>query len=371
MTTKLMKAARLHEVGGRFQIDQIPIPDVRPNDVLIKVAATGMVHNLRNVITTYPSQRPYLPLPRLPAIFGLDATGVVSAVGSLVKSGISVGDRVYVNPGLSCGSCEACRRGDPTNCPNYTFMGYFGFGPKSQDQFEAYPYGGFGEYLTCPVTNLVKLPDTLSFEHASRFGYLGTSYAALKKARFAPGQTLLVNGGTGTLGVGTVLLALAMGAARIFATGRDVQRLKKLQALDLHRIQLLPLGEGAVAPRVLAQTADLGVDVMIDALAPGAPISSVEDAFQALRFGGIAVNVGGVADKFSIQFNRLMHSQRVLMGSRWFSTSEAQDMANMTGAGTLKLDAFENLVYPLERINDALHDVDSRDGGFTNVVISP
>ena len=112
MTSKMMRAARLHKIGDPFQIDTIPIPEVRPTDVLVEVKAAGVVPNLRNVVTNYPQWFPFLPLPQLPAIYGLDSAGIVSKVGSQVRSDIKPGDRVYVNPGLSCGTCQACRRGD-------------------------------------------------------------------------------------------------------------------------------------------------------------------------------------------------------------------------------------------------------------------
>ncbi|GAA0771495.1 alcohol dehydrogenase catalytic domain-containing protein [Ideonella azotifigens] len=371
MNEKLMRAARLHELDGRFQIDRIPVPEPRPTDVLVKVAAAGLVHNLRNVLTIYPKVAPFLPLPKLPAIFGLDTTGVVASVGSLVKTDVKVGDRVYVNPGLSCGSCEACRRADPTNCRNFTFMGYFGFGPESQNQYDAYPYGGFSEYATCPVGNVVKLPDNLSFEQASRFGYLGTAYAGLRKANFKPGQRLLVNGGTGTLGVGAVLLGLAMGASKVFATGRDPHRLEKLRQLDPHRIVPVSSRDGTVAAQAMEATGGNGVDAMLEALAPGAPASSVMDAFHSLRHGGVAVNVGGVSEALAVDAGYLMITQRSLVGSLWFTTSEGQDMAQMVEAGTLDLSVFEHKVYSLEEVNTALVEVDGRDGGFTNFVVRP
>jgi len=364
-----MRAARLHQVGGRFQVDEIPVPAVRPTDVLVKVATAGVVQNLRNVISTYPKTRPFLPLPKLPAIFGLDSAGVVAAVGDGVRTGIKVGDRVYVNPGLSCGACLACRRGEHPNCPSYTFMGYFGFGRDSQNQYDAYPYGGFGEYLTAPVANLVKLPDNVTFEQACRFGYLGTSYAGLRKLDFRPGQTLLVDGGTGTLGVGTVLLVLAMGAAHIFATGRDRARLDKLKALAPDRIDIIPAGGGDVAQQVMAKTDGLGVDAMVQALAPNSPAANVIDAFNALRRGGKAVNVGGVSETLPLDPVKVMVLQKSFIGSLWFSTAEGEDMAAMAAAGTLKLDAFEHEVFPLARINDALDAIETRTGGFTNIVI--
>jgi alcohol dehydrogenase len=125
--------------------------------------------------------RAYLTVPELPAIYGLDAAGVVEEVGPLV-TGIAPGDRVYINPGRSCGSCPACRSGDAINCPAYTFQGYFGFGPASRGIYRLYPYGGFSEYATAPADGLVKLPDAVSFEAAARFGYLGTAYSGLRKA---------------------------------------------------------------------------------------------------------------------------------------------------------------------------------------------
>lgn len=143
--TKMMQAARLHKVGEPFKIDTIPVPKVRPTDVLVEVKVAGVVPNLRNVVTHYPAWLPFLPLPPLPAIYGLDAAGVVAEVGSQVHADIKRGDRVYVNPGLSCGSCLACRRGETTNCTSYMFHGYFGFGPGSHQMFSDYPYGGFGQ----------------------------------------------------------------------------------------------------------------------------------------------------------------------------------------------------------------------------------
>jgi alcohol dehydrogenase len=196
-----MRAARLHEIGGQFRVDEVPVPKVRDTDVLVQVRATGVVPNLRNVITHYPTWCPWLPLPSLPAIFGLDSAGVIVSVGRRVRAGVEPGDRVYVNPGLSCGTCATCRAGAPINCKAYTFMGYFGFGRGSKELFEDYPYGGFGEFTAVPAANLVKLPDSVTFEQAARFGYLGTGYSGLRKAKLEAGQTVLVVGPLGRWGL--------------------------------------------------------------------------------------------------------------------------------------------------------------------------
>jgi hypothetical protein len=86
-------------------------------------------------------------------------------------------------------------------------MGYFAFGPGGQKLFDAYPYGGLSEYHTAPERNLVVLPDSVTFEQGARFGYLGTAFSALRKAGAGPGRTVLVDGISGTLGLGACLIA--------------------------------------------------------------------------------------------------------------------------------------------------------------------
>lgn len=367
--TRQMRAARLHKVGGPFQIDTIDVPEVRPTDVLVEVKAAGVVPNLRNVVTHWPDWFPFLPLPKLPAIYGLDSAGVVSQVGSQVRSGISVGDRVYVNPGLSCGTCTACRRGDQIHCSDYTFMGYFGFGPGAQHLYEDYPYGGFGQYVLAPVANLVKLPASVTFEQAARFGYLGTAYSALRKAQFSPGQTVLIDGATGTLGLGAVILSLAMGASKVFATGRNTTLLDKLCKLDAKRIVPIALGGRPTSDSVMEATSGFGVDTLIETLGPNAPVETVVDSFNALKRGGKAVNVSGVADKIPLDPFPLMCLQKSLIGSNWFTPAEGEDMAAMAHAGTLDLGVFEHEVFRLDQVNEAITAVEQRTGGFTNVVI--
>lgn len=366
----LMQAARLHEVGNPFQVDQIQIPEPGPRDVVVEVKAGNVVPNLRNVITKYPEWFPYLPLPQLPAVYGLDAAGVVSQVGSQVRN-VKVGDRVYVNPGRDSGDSHASRRGEPVNDPAYTFQGYFGFGPGSREVFNDYPQGGFCQYMKAPANALVILPEEITFEQACRFGYLGTSYSGLKKAGVCAGTSVLVHGGTGTLGVGAVLNALGMGATKVFAVARDHELLERVRQIDPKRVHVLSYGDQPIEDWVREHTHGLGADVFIDAIGPGAPSETTLAGIEALRRGGRMVNVGGMAEPLPVDMIRVMTSQISIIGSLWFTVGEGQDMAEMAAAGTLNLSVFEHEIYPLSQINEALNAVDNRKGGFTNVVITP
>lgn len=363
----MMRAARVHVPGGSFQIDEIEMPVPHDDDVVVAVKAAGVVPNLRNVMSNY-GERAYLTVPELPAIYGLDAAGVVEAVGSRV-TGIAPGDRVYINPGRSCGSCSACRANDQINCSAFTFQGYFGFGPASREIYRRYPYGGFSQYATAPADGLVKLPDAVSFEQAARFGYLGTAYSGLRKAGVGPGRTVLINGASGTLGLGAVLLARAMGATRILGVARRPDLLERVRAVDPARIAVLPSGTEPVGDWARRETGGLGVDAVLDTLGPGAPAQAMLDAVGALRRGGCLVDVGGMSTPIEVNMHQLMCAQISLLGSLWFSVAEGEDMAAMAAAGTLDLSVFDHHRFALDEVNDALATAEQRAGGFVNVVV--
>ena len=380
-----MIAARLHAYGAPMTLDRIAVPEPRPTDVLVEVKACGVVPNLARVVSNFfgsltPDNK---MMPPLPAIFGLDPAGVVAKVGEQVWS-VRPGDRVYVNPARSCGSCKMCRSGQPLDCPSFTLQGYFG---RSQDIMRAYPYGGLAQFITAPATALVKLPDSLSFEAAARLGYFGTAYAAMRKIGVGPGQSLLINGISGQLGLNAAQLALAMGATTILGTGRNAALLDRVKALAPERIDVLAVPNAPQPPPasgggqgggpdplvVWAKTATdgYGVDGMIDCLPPGAPASAMMRALFCLRRGGRAVNVGAVLEPLPVNAFWMMTNRIGLQGSVWFTTAEGEDMAAMAGAGTLDMSVLEHRVSPLSEVNEVLAGMDERNGGFTNFVIDP
>ncbi|HEX4040747.1 MAG TPA: alcohol dehydrogenase catalytic domain-containing protein [Xanthobacteraceae bacterium] len=369
-----MIAARLHAYGSPMTLDRIDVPEPRPTDVLIEVKACGVVPNLARVVSNFFGKltSDNKMMPALPTIFGLDPAGVVAKVGEQVWS-VRPGERVYVNPARSCGSCRMCRSGRTQDCPSWTLQGYFG---HSQEIMRAYPYGGLAQFITAPATALVKLPDTMSFPAAARLGYLGTAYAAMKKIGVGPGQALLINGISGQLGLNAAQLALAMGATKILGTGRNAALLDRVKALAPQRIDVHSVADAASQPDPLvawakAASGGHGVDGMIDCLPPGAPASAMMRAFYCLRRGGHAVNVGAVMETLPLNAFWLMTNRIGLQGSVWFTTGEGEEMAAMVGAGTLDLSALEHRVSPLSQVNEVLAAMDNRDGGFTNFVIDP
>ncbi len=361
-----MRAARLHQPGQPLRIDTVDVPEPRPRDVLVQVKACGVIPNMNAIFAgTLWNQ-----LPPLPASVGLDAAGIVARIGSEV-TGVTVGERVYVNPWLTCNMCAYCRAGQPLLCSAAGFQGYFGFFPHSIRQLLDYPHGGFSEYITAAPQRLVRLPQRVTFEQAARFGYLGTSFAALRHGQVGPGSWIAINGVTGTLGVGATLLALGMGASRILGLGRNREVLAQVKALSPSRIDVLALGDTSIPEWIRHRTDDLGVDVLIDCSGRSASASHTEAALSGLKRGGMAVNIGALTETLPIHPIRFMTASLQLRGSNWFTTADSQFMAEMAGAGALDLTKLETRAYPLDGVNDALAEVAKRPGGFVNIVVNP
>lgn len=370
---KTMKVARMHDVGSPMKIEEVPVPELRSNDVLVRVKSCGIVPNLGNVLKNWTTWFPERPLPPLPAVFGLDPVGEIAAVGSQVHAW-KPGDRVYVNPGRHCGGCRACRDGRHTHCAYYTFNGYFGFSEKSLKIFNDYPYGGLGEYMTAPQYSLVELPDNVSDDQAARLGYMGTAYAGLRKAEVRPGKTMMISGISGTLGIGAVLLALALGATRILGVARNLELLNRVKALAPGRIEVKSLNDNngeSVEGWVQRLTHGEGLDLYVDCIGPGGGHELLLSALRTLKRGGKAVDIGAIAGDVPIDLHTVMDLQQTIIGSCWFTAAEGQDMADMAGAGTLDLSVFENVGFPLEKINEAISGIENRNGGFSNYVIHP
>lgn len=368
---QMMKVARLHEAAGTMRLEEMAKPTPREYDVLVRVRACGVQPNLRNIITHGPDVYPNRPLPPFPAIFGLDVTGEIVEMGSKVRD-VKIGDRVYVNPGRSCGTCRHCRQGDSISCSRYTYAGYFGFSKKSLEIFEQYPYGGFGEFMTAPATALVKLPDNLSFETGARFGYIGTAYSALKRSHARAPSTLLINGASGTLGVSCVVSALALGVNKILGTGRNMALLERVKALAPERIEIFSLDKGSITEWAKQQTDGEGVDIAIDCLGQGAAHETFVDGLYSLRRGGTFVNIGATRGKVPIEVHHLMSSNIVYISSLWFTTREAHEFVSLAQSGLLDVSVFETRSYPLESIEDAIEGSHDRsNGGFSWVVVHP
>ena len=188
-----MKAAVVHKFGGPLAIEEVPIPTPGPDQVLIRVVASGVCHT-----DIHAADGDWPVKPTLPFVPGHEGAGEVAALGASVR-GLKEGDRVGV-PWLhrACGTCDYCLTGWETLCPNQENSGYS-------------VNGAYAEYVLAPAAYVARLPDRLDFIEAAPILCAGvTTYKGLKELDARAGEWVVISG-IGGLGHVAIQYAKAMG----------------------------------------------------------------------------------------------------------------------------------------------------------------
>ncbi|MEK7701870.1 MAG: NADPH:quinone reductase [candidate division NC10 bacterium] len=251
-----MRAIRVYKFGGPevLQLDEVPDPKAGPGQVLVRVRAAGV-----NPVDTYIRSGSYALMPALPYIPGTDAAGVVEAVGEGVKRA-KQGDRVYV----------VRTAGPPLT-------------------------GGYAELAACPEALVQPLPASVSFSQGAAVAVpYGTAYRGLHhKAHARPGETVLVHGASGGVGIAAVQLAVAHGMTVIGTAGSERGR-KLVREHGAHHVL------DHSAPDYLAKLTELaggrGPDVILEMLAN---VNLQKDLDVVARFGRIVV----IGNRGAIEIN--------------------------------------------------------------------
>jgi NADPH:quinone reductase-like Zn-dependent oxidoreductase len=321
-----MKAIRFHGHGGSdvLRYEDAPDPEVRPGDVLVRVRACALNHldlwNRRGVVK--------LPLPH---ISGADVAGEVVTAED---PALAPGTRVMLQPGLSCGRCEACLDGRDNECPRYDVLG-------SQSD------GGYAELVRVPAQNVVPIPDAIGFVEASAFPltFLTAWHMLITRARVRAGEDVLVLGAGSGVGQAAIQIANLHGA-RVFATaGTDdkLARARDIGAYDVinHHTQDLP-GE------IRRQTNGRGVDVVIEHVGE----ATWERSLKCLARAGRLVTCGATTGyRAAVDLRFLFARQYALMGSYMGTKSEMLRAAHFFFTGQLR--PVVDRTFPLSEARDA------------------
>jgi len=294
-----MKAVVFKEHGGpeKLSYEDTPTPVIGPDEVLVRVKACALNH-----LDIWIRQgSPAYPMP-LPHISGSDIAGVVEEVGSRAI-GVTVGQRVFVSPGLSCWNCESCLAGRDNFCRTYSLVG-------------AMIHGGYAEYVKVPFRNVLPIPENLSFEQAAAFPLVSVtaSHMLFALAGLQHGETVLVMGAGSGVGSMAVQLAKLAGARVISTVGADD---KIPKAVMLGADAVINHAKEHVAERVKLLTEGKGVDVVIEHIGP----SVWETSVQSLSKGGRLITCGattGADVKLDLRyvFSRQLTIKGSYMGTR-------------------------------------------------------
>jgi len=264
-----MKAAVLTK-PGHIEIQELDIPTPGPDEALVRVRAVGLcgsdVHYYE-----HGKIGPYVVTK--PIILGHEAAGEVVAVGSEVRH-LKAGQRVTIEPGVTCGRCEYCKSGRYNLCPDVRFLA-------------TPPYdGAFCEYIVIRADFLYPIPDSMSYEKAALIEPLSVGLHAVSRGGLKTGETVVIMG-MGPIGMMTLLAAKAAGAGRVI--GVDLERFRLERALQMGADGVVNLREEDGMEAILRLTGGRKADLAIETAGNG---KAAQASLQAVRRGGRVVLVG-------------------------------------------------------------------------------
>jgi NADPH:quinone reductase-like Zn-dependent oxidoreductase len=310
-----VKALTLTGTGGldRLRVQDVPPPTLRADDdVLVRVRCAALNRLDLFMVGGLPGARSVYP-----HVVGSDGAGEVDAVGPAAGRW-RPGDRVMIHPGISCGHCAACEEGEESLCSGFALLG------------EHLP-GTAAELVVVPAANLGAVPDGMSWSEAAAFPLATlTAWRMLAtRARLRAGETVLIWGVGGGVGMASLQIAALLGARAIVTSGSDAKlevaaRLGALLGLN-HR-------SADVVAEVRRETAGRGADVVVDCVGE----ATWTDSQRALRRGGRLVVCGATTGpSVSLDLRRLFWHQWSILGSTMGSHREFAEIVRQAHEGRL------------------------------------
>ena len=357
-----MKAWQLDRLGGSLAFNDVPLPDVRPGSVLVRVEASALLSYQRAYIA---GELPHYQPPDRVFTIGSNAIGVVHAVGRDVVH-LAPGQRVAVSPYIGANE----RVADAAEF----LLGLTAYGPAARRMQAEWPDGTFAEYVLAPAAVVTPIPELgieLTAPQLAVAQRMLVPYGGLLRGRLAAGEIAVVNGATGAFGSAAALLALALGAARVVAAGRDRDALAALARIGGARVATVALtGDVAVDADALRATAGGGADLAFDMVGRAKDASSTLSALRALRRGGRLVLMGSMTVPLPIDYGDVMIRNIEILGQFMYPPDAGRRLFELVRAGLLDLRAVRPQVFPLAELRAAL-DAAERAGSLESVVVMP
>jgi NADPH:quinone reductase-like Zn-dependent oxidoreductase len=308
-----MKCIRFHEHGGPgvLRYEEAPDPAMRPGCVIVRVRACALNH--LDLFQRRGLERVKIPMPH---ISGADVAGEVADPGD---TGVPAGQRVMLQPGLSCGRCARCLAGEDNYCAQYDVLGY------QSD-------GGYAELVRVPVTSLIPIPDDIDFPTAAAFplAFLTAWHMLHTRGRVSSSDTVLVLAAGSGVGQAAVQIAKSLHCRVIATAGTDA---KLARARELGADEVVNHHTQDLVRTVRQLTANRGVDLVVEHV--GA--ATWERSVRCLARGGRVVTCGATTGyEATLDLRHLFARQLSLVGSYMGAKAELLRATDLFVKGVLR-----------------------------------
>ncbi|MFD1416706.1 zinc-dependent alcohol dehydrogenase [Oceanobacillus jeddahense] len=288
----------------KMEIEEKQIPELKQNEVLIKVEAVGLCGSEIEGFLGHNSLR----VP--PLVMGHEFSGHIADIGESV-TGVTKGTKVVVNPLLICGTCKQCRRGNETQCENRQIIGI-------------HRSGAFAEYVAVPASAIVEVPEKLDSFAASLAEPLACTFRAVRRAMAAHTVPNILVYGAGAIGLLSSFVAKELGANKIIVADINEDRLQTLQEVGIENT--LNNSKDDFEAKLEEIVDYKGIDVVIDAV--GFQATRTQSA-KVVNPGGMIMNVGLGIDETVVPINHYIRSEITILGSFCYSRQDFQDAVQL------------------------------------------
>ncbi|KAM0748908.1 alcohol dehydrogenase GroES domain protein [Meredithblackwellia eburnea MCA 4105] len=346
-----MKAAMFYGAHD-LRVEDVPNPKIKPDQVKVKIAWCGICGSDLHEYEAGPILCPSTETPHgitgetLPIPLGHEFSGTITEVGPQAQGGWKVGDRVVVEPVISCHTCYSCQENKNNACHSLGFVGLSGFG------------GGLAEYINVNAgpndAYLHHLPDNVSFKEGAMVEPLSVAMHAVQASKLTKGQTALVVG-AGPIGCFVIKTLIAQGASKIIVSEpSSVRRATALKAGAHHVFNPIEVDVPKECQK-LTGGEDRGVDVAFECAGVQ---KALDQVLASIRPRGIAVNVAIWSTKPQIDMNALLLKERTLTGVICYKDNHPTALKSLA-SGAINLDGF---VTSTIKLNDIVK------GGFEELI---
>jgi alcohol dehydrogenase len=343
---KTHKAWRLHAFND-LRLESVETPALAPDGVLVRVEAAMVLSYTDRVLS---GAVPY-SLPPRPFVPGTNAIGRVIAAGANVTH-VASGDRVFLSPHLRADVPDAAA---PQILVGLTAMGPSEAALALQARWRD---GAFAEIAHWPAACATPLPwlEEKSATELIGLAKLIVPFGGLERASLRGGDTIIVNGATGFFGSGAVLLAVAMGAARVVAVGRKQDALEALrEALGPRVIPAVVTGSDAAKDlAIIRKAAAGGADVALDLLGNAKSTSTTLSTLRALKRGGRLVLMGTADLPLELSLREMLANDWEVVGQFMYERFAPGRLAALAADGLLDLSKIVATHFPLADLPRAI-----------------
>ena len=338
-----MKSAVLQE-PRRFALVDRPVPSAGAGSAVVRIAATAICHtDLAMFLGHHPGVH-------YPLVLGHEATGTIAGLGADVH-GLQEGQNVIVNPVVSCGRCDCCRRGDENLCRNAGIIGR---------EFA----GSLDQFICVPARNLHPLPPHLPLAEATLIETLATVRHAQLRASITSADTVVVLG-QGTTGLLHTRLAVLAGAKQVVAVSRTPWKLDLATRMGAQAV-VRASAETAVE-EVRRLTGGGGADVILDTVG-GTKI--LRAGIDMLRPGGRFVSFSLNHEEFDGLSAFLLYIKEIsIIGARALNGVDMEPSIELVASGDIDASPFITARYPLERVAAAFDAYERNPSEILRIVI--